>query len=311
METIQFKSGDSNCVGDLFIPAGSSPSKRCPGIVIARGFSSVRTSNVEVGRYFERLGYVVLSIDFRTFGESHGEPRGQLFPLNQVEDYRSAVSYLQARVEVDPDLIGLWGPSFAGGIVIYAAAFDRRVKAVVAQAPIVDGRRWMKSLRTADQWEDLLVKLEHDRRRRFHVGLGERIKVTGRGSNGEFCAMPADEDFVNYFDKLRANPIWRDDITLESVERILEFNPASVIELISPRGLMIIATTGYDPMHPIDEVQRAYALAREPKELVLLPGDQVALYGDPGLSNALGHSVRWFDRFLRSDIPTPPIRTTA
>ena len=37
------------------------------------------------GQFFCDSGYVVLTIDYRTFGRSEGEPRGQLFPLRQVE----------------------------------------------------------------------------------------------------------------------------------------------------------------------------------------------------------------------------------
>jgi fermentation-respiration switch protein FrsA (DUF1100 family) len=303
LETIRFKSGDLSCVGDLFIPAECGPSNRCPGLLLGRGFSGVRGPNVDIAQFFQRAGYVTLAIDYRTFGQSEGEPRGQLFPLNQVEDCRNGISYLQTRPEVDADRIALWGPSFAGGVVIYAAAFDRRVKAVVAVTPIVDGRRWMRSLRTSEQWEQLLLKLDQDRRTRYETGAGGRVKVTGRGSLGEFCAMPSDQEFVDFFAQTaKLNKMWRQDITLESIERILEFNPASVIHLIAPRPLLIITTTGYDTIHPVEQVQSAFGSARDPKELVLLPEDQLGLYREPGLSVALGHSVTWFDRYLRSPL---------
>ncbi|MEP7271580.1 MAG: alpha/beta hydrolase fold domain-containing protein [Acidobacteriota bacterium] len=56
--------------------------------------------------------------------------------MKQVEDYRHAISYLQGEAGVDPDRIGVWGSSFAGGNVIVTAALDARVKAIVGPVPL-------------------------------------------------------------------------------------------------------------------------------------------------------------------------------
>ena len=55
--------------------------------------------------------------------------------MKQVEDVRNAISYLQGEPGVDPDRIGLWGSSFAGGNAIVVAALDARVKAIVSAGP--------------------------------------------------------------------------------------------------------------------------------------------------------------------------------
>ena len=73
--------------------------------MVGHGFSIVKEALVEEGRYFSQAGYVTPAIDYRTFGESEGEPRSQLFPLNEVEDFRNAISYLQSRDEVDPQRV--------------------------------------------------------------------------------------------------------------------------------------------------------------------------------------------------------------
>ena len=39
-----------------------------------------------------------------------------------------------------PRAIGLWGSSYSGGHVVYAAARDPRVKATVSQVPALDSR---------------------------------------------------------------------------------------------------------------------------------------------------------------------------
>ena len=129
MENVWVPSGGVRVAGELGLPDGLSPEERRPGLVLGHGFGVVKQSLATEAEFFRRAGYVVLAIDYRTFGASEGEPRGQLFPLNQVEDFRNAVSYLQHRPEVDPDRIGIWGASFGGAVVIWTAAVDRRVKA--------------------------------------------------------------------------------------------------------------------------------------------------------------------------------------
>jgi cephalosporin-C deacetylase-like acetyl esterase len=47
---------------------------------------------------------------------------------------------LQGEPGIDPDRIGVWGSSFAGGNVIVTAALDSRVKAVVGQVPAISGK---------------------------------------------------------------------------------------------------------------------------------------------------------------------------
>jgi fermentation-respiration switch protein FrsA (DUF1100 family) len=304
METITFQSSGVTCAGDLYLPSDYRPGSPRPGLVVGHGFSFVKEALVAQGEYFSRAGYVTLTIDYRTFGESEGEPRGQLFPLNEVEDYRNAISYLEGREEVDAERIGIWGTSFGGAVAIYTAAVDRRVKVVVAQVPVVNGRRWMQALRTTDQWEELLDRLDADRRQRFTSGQGAEIPVTGRGSRGEFCAMPCDENIVGFIEAAKgAMKTYRSEITLESVERIIEFNPESVIHQIAPRPLCMITTAGYDVIHPVEQILDAYKKANDPKKLVLLPYHQLALYEEPEQGIALGHALEWFTQYMPATVP--------
>jgi dienelactone hydrolase len=88
---------------------------------------------------FAEAGFVVLLHDHRGFGDTGGEPRNDVNPWQQMSDWRRAISYLQDRPEVDENRLGVWGTSFAGGHAIVLSATDRRLKAVVAQVPTIDG----------------------------------------------------------------------------------------------------------------------------------------------------------------------------
>jgi len=301
-QAVKFKSGGINCAGDLYLPPSFSSSRKYPGLVIGHGTAQTKKSLVSQGEFFSRAGYLVLAIDYRSFGESEGEPRGQLFPLVQVEDFRNGVSYLQRTPGVDRERIGIWGTSNSGGTVIYAAAVDRRIKAVVAQVPVVNHFRWMRWLRSQKEWWELLDRIDEDRQRRYDTGAGARIPVSTLDT---FCYRPL---LMNVITKIREAtertgkpPLapGATEVMLESLEKTLEFDATAVIDRIAPRALSII-TTKDDDAHPIEQIVEAYEMAREHKNLTLLDMYVLDVYSEPGLSIALGKAVEWYDRFLKT-----------
>jgi len=301
-QAVKFKSGGINCAGDLYLPPSFSSSRKYPGLVIGHGTAQTKKSLVSQGEFFSRAGYLVLAIDYRSFGESEGEPRGQLFPLVQVEDFRNGVSYLQRTPGVDRERIGIWGTSNSGGTVIYAAAVDRRIKAVVAQVPVVNHFRWMRWLRSQKEWWELLDRIDDDRQRRYDTGAGARIPVSTLDT---FCYRPL---LMNVITKIREAtertgkpPLapGATEVMLESLEKTLEFDATAVIDRIAPRALSII-TTKDDDAHPIEQIVEAYEMAREHKNLTLLDMYVLDVYWEPGLSIALGKAVEWYDRFLKT-----------
>jgi dienelactone hydrolase len=75
----------------------------------------------------------------RNFGASDGVVRHDIDPWRQIADWRRAISFLESRPDVDPDRIGIWGTSYAGGHVLVLGATDRRIRAVVSQVPTISG----------------------------------------------------------------------------------------------------------------------------------------------------------------------------
>jgi hypothetical protein len=72
-------------------------------------------------------------------GARGGELRGDIDPWRQVADWRGAISYLEARPEVDPTRIGVWGTSHAGGHAVVLGATDRWLRCLVAHVPTISG----------------------------------------------------------------------------------------------------------------------------------------------------------------------------
>ncbi|WP_375293462.1 CocE/NonD family hydrolase [Novosphingobium sp. G106] len=94
---------------------------------------------------FVEAGYVVLAIVYRHFGISGGEPRGLPWPLQETEDFKSALDWLETRPASIRCGSGS-GARVSAGIVTHVATYNLRVKACVAQATILDGHAWIRSL---------------------------------------------------------------------------------------------------------------------------------------------------------------------
>lgn len=134
---VTFDSWGERCQAWLYEPQGAGPA---PCVVMAHGWSGVREQALD--RFAERFasaGLAVLLFDYRHFGASDGQPRQLLDVRRQLADWASAISYARSRPNIDPERLALWGTSFSGGHVLTTAARDRRIAAVVAQAPYVDG----------------------------------------------------------------------------------------------------------------------------------------------------------------------------
>jgi len=132
-----FKSGELNCAAWLYRPEGNGPH---PCVILAHGFGGIRQMRLDAyASCFARAGLAALVFDYRHFGESEGEPRQVLDIKMQLADWSAAVAYVRGLEKIDGERIALWGTSFSGGHVIETAARDKRIAAVVAQVPFVDG----------------------------------------------------------------------------------------------------------------------------------------------------------------------------
>ncbi|WP_160320126.1 alpha/beta hydrolase [Rhodococcus rhodochrous] len=307
---IEFVSDGISCAGDLYLPPDFDASTRYPALVVCHGFTVTKRTLTSEGQRFAAAGYMTLAIDYRHFGESSGEPRGRLFPHQEVEDVRSAITWLEKQDNVDESRIGIWGTSFGGGIVTYAAAVDRRVKAVVAQAPILNGYRWLKSMRGADDWESFLDQLEAARRRRAEMGPGEQLADASAADSNGLVALPTSQKIVNAFsahEKATGEALLHAGgaLEIESLEKVIEFDAVHLADRISPRALCVIGLSGYDVYHPREDIQSAFKIAGEPKMLHTVPLDQLDIYWEWGRDVCIPLAVEWFDEHLSASVIPP------
>jgi dipeptidyl aminopeptidase/acylaminoacyl peptidase len=245
--------------------------------------------------YHEALlaaGIAVLVFDYRGFGDSDGDATF-LDPMLQVADYRAAITYLETRPEIDPGRIGAFGSGgTGGGNAIYAGGLDPRVKAVVSQVPIADGRDWLHRMRREHEWLEFLERIRQDRRR--HAETGESELVAPR--DGIMVPTPERRTTTVKSDVDDRIPA---QVQLASAEAIFAYRPIDVIDRIAPRAVMLIAVEN-DATTPEDHAYALYERAGGPKRLVVQTGTThyaaYAQYKD--VVNPL--IVEWFRRHLAS-----------
>ena len=301
MEKVTFTSEGTACAAFLGIPPGAA-GKRNPAVVLGHGFGIRKESLIDEAEYLTAAGFVTLAIDYRTFGESGGEPRGTLFPHNLVEDFRNAITWLQLRDDVDPDRIGIWGASFGGGIVLMTAALDRRVKAVVAMAPIINGRRWLDSVWGGARFEELRDRVAADRRQRYETGVGGRLPLQAAPGEPAVLFNEGERSSRTHMRSMRERnrPLLEGtaDITIQSVEKVIEWEPDRFIDLISPTPLLIVTPGQWDVMHRFDHIREAWVRAGEPKKLIPLACEMMEVYMPPWQTRALEHAAAWYQEHL-------------
>lgn len=298
MEKVTFASEGVSCSAFLGVPANGA--EQHPAIVLGHGFGVRKESLITEAEHLTNAGFITLAIDYRTLGESGGEPRGSIIPHNQVEDFRNAITWLQLRDDVDSARIGIWGASFGGGVVIMTAALDQRVRAVVAMAPIVNGRKWLQSTWGLARYEELRALVLADRLKRYESGVGGRLPLGGHALP---AALPIDERGGQQNARSmaeRGRPLLEGtaEITIASVEKVNEWEPERFIDLISPRALLIVTPGEWDIMHRFEYIREAYARAGEPKRLIPLRCEQMDVYLPPWQDRALEHATTWFLEYL-------------
>ena len=262
-----------------FYGAGSAAgSGRAPTVVLAHGYSAVKEMYLdEYGRTFAAAGLHALVFDHRNFGASDGEPRQEIDPWAQIRDYRHAITYATTLPEVDGDRIGVWGSSYSGGHVLVVGAIDRRVKAVVAQVPIVSGRANFRALVRSDFIDGFRAQFDADRLARFRGKEPAMVPVVDADPMAP-AALPTPDSYTWFTrtHELRA-PSWRNEVTLRSVEMLTEYEPGAYLPYVSPTPLLLMPAQN-DVLTPTDLAVAAYETARQPKELRFLPGGHFDAY---------------------------------
>jgi dienelactone hydrolase len=271
--------------GRYFVPDGRGPH---PAISMSHGYAGVKEHSLEpFARRFAEAGFAVLLHDHRTFGASDGVPRQDVNPWTQFENWRRAISFLEAQPEVDGSHIGVWGSSYGGGHAIVLGATDRRLKAVVAQVPNISGYRQAQRRVPPHLVPALTENFAEEERSAFRR---EPVRYQQIVSNDPSVPASFDSrDAVDFYLQKLPDGVWENRLTVRSTRMARMFQPGLFIRRVSPTPLLMITVT--------DVGLEAYEDALEPKRLILIPGGHF----DPSISQfelASTGALEWFTEHL-------------
>lgn len=290
VEEVTFWSNGNRLAGSLMLPdAVEAP---IPAIVQGPGWLGLRDTKLYVP-YHEALtdaGFAVMTLDYRGFGGSEGDAT-IMDPMTQIADIRAGLDYLESRPEVDGRNLGAFGSGgTGGGNAVYAAGLDPRIRAVVAQVPVADGRDWLRRMRREHEWVDYMKRVREASIRYASTGAPELVDPR----DGIMVATP---ERVASGAKKDVDGRSAQQVALHSANAFMDYRPIDVVDRIAPRALMLIAVE-HDGVTPEDHAFALYERAGSPKRLVLQTGathyGAYAQYRD--VVNPM--IVDWFRRYL-------------
>jgi dipeptidyl aminopeptidase/acylaminoacyl peptidase len=256
-EKVTFKSGDLNISGVVHTPDDMVEGDRRPVVLILHGFGSRKDAGNVIGptNMFMNWGYVVLRFDMRGCGESDGM-FGHLLCLDQVEDTRAAVTFMQSRPEVDSDRIAVVGSSFGAAVAVYTAGVDDRVAAVISSGGWGNGERKFRGQHpTPEAWAAFMKVLEDGKEHREETG--EPLMVDRY-------------DIVPIPEHLRKNmPSGSvQQFTADTAQGMFDFTAEDVIGNIAPRPVLLLHSS-VDSVTPTEQSVEMFKRAGQPTDLHL------------------------------------------
>lgn len=275
--------------GDLWKPAGLTVGEKRPAILMVHGWGGTKAHlNQAYAPRFADMGYLVLTFDYRGWGESDGklvrtepgsavapdrkdstsmlaatEIRQIVDPIDQLEDIENAYYYLIGEPAVDANRLAIWGSSLGGGLALQSAATLPGFKVLISQIGAVNPQS-QQALGDAEirQWRSARAR-------------GERPPFPG-----EEAAVPG----------LTGNPDWPEYVRYDPFASRTQLTAATLIIDAESEELFAISENGAALYEAIkDQVPARYET---------LPGKHYDIYRDSGYQAAVKLQMAWLEEHL-------------
>ena len=268
--------------------------KQLPTIIMAHGWGGTAANFRPDGVALAAAGYLVITFDYRGWGESDSrviltspapakreglrftaevmEIREVVDPLEETTDWFNVIHWAMGEPMVDKNRIGLRGSSYSGGHVVYVAARDPRVKALVSQVGSLDSRPKAVAIAGGESDQIKIAYEEATKRARGELGYpAPRARVIGN---------------------LQGGPI-RD--------KLLLYAPVEDAGKLKNCASLFIVAEKEELFDNKDHAKLAYDRAPGPKKYVVFPG--ITHYGiyTSGREQAIKLAIEWFDEHLKKN----------
>ena len=283
---------------DQWVYAAENEGRKLPTVVMAHGWGATAATLREDAVALARAGYLVMLFDYRGWGDSDGrvmrtgarpaaggsfatevrELRGYVDPGEQSEDWFNAISYAATQPMVDAGRIGLRGSDLSGGYVIYAAAHDARVKAVVSQVTWAD-------LRPSKPYQPDPARL-----------MAEADAAASRIAAGQ-ATYPTD--------RARFDALGPRLVGAPMGNKLPRWTPVDEAGAVTQPALFVLAEKEELFANKFNG-QMACERVQGPRKMMILP--KITHYGvyGPERDRAITAAIDWFDKYLKP--PGAPTR---
>ena len=287
-ENVTFLSQGLKISGFVTVPDNHKPGEKHPVFLVLHGFGSNKNAgNVQIlTAQLAKMGYVTLGFDMQGCGDSEGE-KGRIICLDQVENTKSAVTYMQSRADVDPDRIGLIGSSFGAAVAVYTAGVDKRVACAISSGGWGDGERKFRGQHPGDAWKKFTDMLAE----------GKRVRET----TGKSLMVPR-YDIVPIPPELRGHVV-EGSIQMfpsETAQSMFDFRADDVVGNIAPRPLLLLHSS-VDSVTPTEQSIEMFKRAKQPADLHLFAETDHFMFAE---DNVRVHSVMndWLAKYFPAKV---------
>ncbi|KAK8106784.1 hypothetical protein PG999_010143 [Apiospora kogelbergensis] len=168
--------------------------------------------------WFRQSGITALIYDPRITRLSDWQPRNDIDPLKQAEDYHDALTFLAVQPMVDWSRIVYWGFPFSGSIALAAAALDKRA------AGVIMGNKPL--------WIPIIAE---------------------NGTNpAGFCIGSEKEDFDRILKAKALTPSFNTNKAIQTYYRVISWQPFGLMSHVSPMPVMILTAASDQVSLPED-----------------------------------------------------------
>ncbi len=279
---LSFTSKGTTCAATLYRPAGQAGAVPC--VVMGHGFTGTQELLQPYAERFVQAGLAALTFDYRSFGQSEGEPRQVVNLERQLDDWRAALAFARRLDGVGK--VALWGSSLSGGHVIKLAAEDPAIAAVVAQVPALDksaegmsadakakvARLGLTRLQLVMLYLRVIVAALYDALRAVLRLEPYYIKVFGRP--GELAAFTDPAEFPTLARFESTAPRWQNRFAPRFMFGVPRYRPGTAERVQAP--LLVCAVEHDTEANPALAAKVAHAAPRG--ELKMYPGSHFDAY---------------------------------
>ncbi|MBC6415697.1 MAG: alpha/beta hydrolase [Bdellovibrionales bacterium] len=149
---VEFESKGQKLVGTLYVPESSKKNAKFPAVVVTGAWTTVKEQMPKnYAKELVKKGLVVLTFDFRGWGESKGEQKYLEDPERKTQDILSAIDYLANRPEVDVGKINGLGICASSGYMVEAYTRTDKLQSVALIAPWLHNKKIATQVYGGDQ----------------------------------------------------------------------------------------------------------------------------------------------------------------